>query len=286
MTPKPSLSRASFLKGALLAAALPLLAGCSAQGGASSDASSASQGADGQGDGLAGSHLVFIGDNNFRPYRYVQTADDGTQATVGLDVAVADELASRLGFTYDFQPMSFSGTLPAIQNHQADFSMSLASNPEREETFDFTQGYYQPRVGALTKEGSEVSDVSQLDGRRLSCMTGTVQHQMLMELCPSAEVSTYDTADQAMQEVAAGRVDAYVCDGAEGTSMAEANPGLVCNLLPSDETSDYVGVYRIMGYKGAAFIPAFDGAISDMKADGTLDDLIQTWVGPDFSYGD
>ena len=255
------------------------LAGCSSEPPADAPA-------EGAPEDVAGSHLIFIGDNNFKPYRYVETADDGSSTTVGLDIAVADELASRLGFTYEFKPMSFTGTLPAIQNKQADFSMALASNPEREETFDFTQGYYQPRVGVLTKEGAELADVGALDGRHLSCMTGTVQNQMLTELCPGAQISTYDTADQAMQEVVAGRVDAYVCDGAEGGSMAEANPGLVCTLLPDDETSDYVGAYRIMGWKGAPFIPAFDGALDDMKADGTLEGLIHTWVGPDFSYGD
>lgn len=277
MIKTPTISRAQFLAGTFFAVTLPFIGGCSSQ---EQDTTNESD------EALAGSYLVFIGDNNFKPYRYIQTADDGSQTTVGLDIAVADELAKRLDFTYEFQPMSFSGTLPAIQNHQADFSMSLASNPEREETFDFTQGYYQPRVGVLTKEGAELSDVSQLDGKHLSCMTGTVQNQMLIELCPNAQISTYDTADQAMQEVAAGRVDAYVCDGAEGSSMAEANPGLAETLLPSDQTSDYVGVYRIMGYKGASFIPAFDSAITDMKNDGTLDDLIHTWVGPDFSYGD
>ena len=271
------LGRRSFL-GLLMASGALALVGCSS-GTPAADAPS-----DGV-DGVEGSRLTFIGDDNFKPYRYVETADDGSKKTVGLDIAVADELASRLGFTYEFRPMSFTGTLPAIQNKQADFSMALASNPEREETFDFTQGYYQPRVGVLTKEGAELRDVDALDGCRLSCMTGTVQNQMLTELCPAAQISTYDTADQAMQEVVAGRVDAYVCDGAEGDSMAKANPGLACTLLPDDETSDYVGVYRIMGWKGAPFIPAFDGALDDMKADGTLEELIHTWVGPDFSYG-
>ncbi|MBM6675869.1 amino acid ABC transporter substrate-binding protein [Olsenella uli] len=274
-----SISRSSFLGLLAMGAGALALAGCSSEPPADAPA-------EGAPEDVAGLHFTFIGDNNFKPYRYVETADDGSSTTVGLDIAVADELASRLGFTYEFKPMSFTGTLPAIQNKQADFSMALASNPEREETFDFTQGYYQPRVGVLTKEGAELADVAALDGHHLSCMTGTVQNQMLTELCPNAQISTYDTADQAMQEVVAGRVDAYVCDGAEGGSMAEANPGLVCTLLPDDETSDYVGAYRIMGWKGAPFIPAFDGALDDMKADGTLEGFIHTWVGPDFSYGD
>lgn len=263
------------------AAVLAMLAPCVGCGDSSASGSaSASAG----GDSLKGQHLVFIGDDNFKPYRYVSKQKDGSRKVVGLDIAVADELSKRLGFTYEFKPMPFSGTLTAIQNRQADFSMSLSSNPEREQTFDFTQGYYQPRVGVLTKDGVKVSGIDDLKGLKLTCMTGTVQNQMIAKLLPDAQLTTYDTADQAMQEVKAGRADAYVCDGAEGRAMAEANEGLICTLLPVDETADYVSDYRIMGYKGATFIPRFDKTITAMKKDGSLDKLIAKWVGSDFTY--
>lgn len=276
--PASGVSRRGFLAAAAAGAAALALAGCS--GGdqaADPDGQDAPEAAS-----LEGRSLTFIGDDNFKPYRYVQTGDDGSQTVVGLDIAVADELASRLGFAYAFEPMPFSGTLTAIQNRQADFSMSLSSNPEREQTFDFTQGYFQPRVGVLASSDAAAQSVQDLADLRLVCMTGTVQNQMLTTLLPDAQLTTFDSADQAMQEVVAGRADAYVCDGAEGRSMAEANEGLTCTLLPSDETLDYVGAYRVMGWKGADFIPLFDQAISDMRDDGTLDSLVSEWVGPDF----
>ena len=76
------------------------LAGCGA-GGSGSDASSSAAGTSKK--ALSGQHLTFVGDDAFAPYRYVQKTKSGKKKVVGLDIAVADELARRLGFTYEFE---------------------------------------------------------------------------------------------------------------------------------------------------------------------------------------
>ena len=168
---------------------------------------------------ISGKKLTFVGDNAFAPYRYIEMQSDGSQKTVGLDIAIADEMASRLGFTYDFEPQEFAATLATIQSSDTSFTMAMSSNAERLETFDFTRGYYEPRVGVLTM-GDKVKDIDGLKGKSIACTTGTVQNKFVTAVLPDADVHTYDGGDQCLQEVLAGRIDAYVCDGAEGQSMA------------------------------------------------------------------
>ena len=232
-----------------------------------------------------GKKLTFVGDNAFAPYRYIEMQPDGSQKTVGLDIAIADEMASRLGFTYDFEPQEFAATLATIQSSDTSFTMAMSSNAERLETFDFTRGYYEPRVGVLMM-GDKVEDIDGLKGKSVACTTGTVQNKFVTAALPDADVHTYDGGDQCLQEVLAGRIDAYVCDGAEGQSMVDANPGLVLGLLDRSETEDYVGVYRLMTQKDAPFVSALDSCIADMLEDGTIDTYISKYVGPDFVWGD
>ena len=40
---------------------------------------------------------------------------------MGLDIAIADEMASRLGFSYDFEPQEFAATLASVQGSDASF---------------------------------------------------------------------------------------------------------------------------------------------------------------------
>lgn len=234
---------------------------------------------------LSGQHLTFVGDDAFAPYRYIEMQSDGTQKVVGLDIAVADEMASRLGFTYDFEPQEFAATLASVQASDTSFTMAMSSNAEREQTYDFTRGYYQPLVGVLTLGGNAITSIDDLAGKSIACTTGTVQNKFVTAALPNADVHTYDGGDQCLQEVLAGRIDAYVCDGAEGQSMRDANEGLVLGLLGRDETKDYVGVYRIMATKGASFVSAFDQCVGEMLEDGTIDQFIGTYVGTDFEWG-
>lgn len=284
-----SIGRRAFL--GMMAAGATLapfaLAGCGSTQ-ASSDASSqaaSSATSDASSTGLSGQHLTFVGDDAFAPYRYIEMQSDGTQKVVGLDIAIADEMASRLGFSYDFEPQEFAATLASVQASDTSFTMAMSSNPEREQTYDFTRGYYQPLVGVLTLGGDAITSIDGLSGKSIACTTGTVQNKFVAAALPNADIHTYDGGDQCLQEVLAGRIDVYVCDGAEGQSMRDANDGLVLGLLARYETKDYVGVYRVMATKGASFVSAFDQCIGEMLEDGTIDQFIGTYVGSDFEWG-
>lgn len=278
------MGRRSFLALAAGMAALTPVALTACRQTQSSSSSSTSTDSSSSYD-ISGKKLTFVGDNAFAPYRYIEMQPDGSQKTVGLDIAIADEMASRLGFTYDFEPQEFAATLATIQSSDTSFTMAMSSNAERLETFDFTRGYYEPRVGVLLM-GDKVEDIDGLKGKSVACTTGTVQNKFVTAALPDADVHTYDGGDQCLQEVLAGRIDAYVCDGAEGQSMVDANPGLVLGLLDRSETEDYVGVYRLMAQKDAPFVSALDSCIADMLEDGTIDTYISKYVGPDFVWGD
>lgn len=235
---------------------------------------------------LEGRQLVFAGYDAFKPFRYIETQSDGSEKVVGLDIAVADELASRLGFTYTFDAMPFASILASVQNQQADFSMGFTENEEREQIYDFTQGYFQPRVGVVSKADLEVTSIDDLKGHSVGVVTGTVQYTMAEELLAGEDIQSYDSSDLCLQELLSGRIDAYICDGAEAVYMAEPHSELRSNVLDKEFSTEYLGEYHMMGWKGADFIPVFDNEISAMKQDGTLDELIAQWVGEDFTYGD
>ena len=233
---------------------------------------------------LAGAALTFVGDDAFAPFRSLQVASDGSTKLQGLDIDIMDEMASRLGFTYTFEAQDFAATLASVQGSDTSFTMPMSANDERRQTFDFTRGYYQPLVGVLTTD-DKIETLEGLAGKSIACTTGTVQNKFVESAVEGADIHTYDGGDQCLQEVLAGRIDAYVCDGAEGVAMQAANPSTQLGLLPREATSDYVSVYRIMAVKEASFVPAFDKALAEMLEDGTIDGFIEKWVGPEFVWG-
>lgn len=233
---------------------------------------------------LAGEHYIFAGYDAFKPFRYIEVQSDGSQKVVGLDIAVADELAKRLGFTYEFSAMPFASILASVESGQADFSFGFTYNEDREKIYDFTQGYFQPRVGIVGSNGLDITSIDDIKDLKIGVVTGTVQHTMVTSLLPDADLTTYDTSDLCLQELLSERIDCYLCDGAEAIRMAEPHDSVSAYVLDKDFSSEYLGEYHCMAWKGAPFIELFDETIGEMKEDGTLDALITEWVGADFTW--
>lgn len=233
---------------------------------------------------LAGEHYIFAGYDAFKPFRYIEVQSDGSQKVVGLDIAVADELAKRLGFTYEFSAMPFASILASVESGQADFSFGFTYNEDREKIYDFTQGYFQPRVGIVGINGLDITSIDDIKDLKIGVVTGTVQHTMVTSLLPDADLTTYDTSDLCLQELLSERIDCYLCDGAEAIRMAEPHDSVSAYVLDKDFSSEYLGEYHCMAWKGAPFIELFDETIGEMKEDGTLDALITEWVGADFTW--
>ncbi|WP_307739693.1 transporter substrate-binding domain-containing protein [uncultured Parolsenella sp.] len=285
---RAGLTRRSFLSlmGVGAIAAPLALAGCGASQGATAATTAAASADAASTTDLGGAALTFVGDDAFAPFRSMQPQSDGSQKLVGLDIDVMDEMAKRLNFTYTFEAQDFAATLASVQNSNTSFTMPMSSNDERKQTFDFTRGYYQPLVGALSKGGEPLQTLDALKGKKLTCTSGTVQNKFITAALPDNELTTFDGGDQCLQEVLAGRVDVYICDGAEGLAMQQANPETVLGLLPANDTDQYVSVYRIMAKKGATFIPAFNACVGEMISDGTMDELIAKWTNESFTWGD
>ena len=89
-----AVSRRDFL-GLIAGAAMVAASGCAGSG---ADKGSAAGSAAVAGDDIKGAKLTFVGDDAFAPYRYLETQSDGKQKVVGLDIAIADEMVSRLAF--------------------------------------------------------------------------------------------------------------------------------------------------------------------------------------------
>ena len=117
-----SVSRRDFL-GLLAGTAMVAVSGCAGSG---ADKGSAAGSAAVAVDDIKGTKLTFVGDDAFAPYRYLETQPDGKQKVVGLDIAIADEMASRLGFSYDFEPQDFAATLASVQGNDKAFTMAMS----------------------------------------------------------------------------------------------------------------------------------------------------------------
>ena len=268
------INRRSFLAAAgLTAAALALTAcGGSASSTASSTASSAASSTSAAAEltTVEAGKLTMATNATFPPYE--MTTDSGE--IEGIDVETAKAIAEKLGLELQIDDMDFDAALLSVQQGKADIVMAgVTVTDERKAVMDFSDSYATGIQSIIVPEGSDITSPDDLAGKKIGTQRGTTGYIYCSDDFGDDAVVAYDDGLTAVQALKNGQVDAVVIDNAPATEYVAANPGLV--IL---DTSYAEEDYAIGLAKGSALEDAVNAALEELKADGTLQSIVDKYI--------
>lgn len=257
-------------------AVLSTLAGCASASGGSGEASSG-----GDAKLLTPGTLTICA--NLATPPNIFTEADGTP--VGAEVDIAKAMAKQIDLKTEIKEYAFSGLIPALQASQCDVIMSaLYIKPEREEIADFVP-YLRSGSGVATSK-SNPRKITGLDdslcGTKVVAITGATGASLVDEqsaTCtkdgkPAINVTLTDRPADALQQVIAGQIDAFV-DSAEIVNYYEKQ-----SKGQFVAVGDQVGVIDIGAATlkdDAALHKELQSAFDAIVADGTYGKILDTW---------
>ena len=272
------ITRRSFLAAAgLTAAALALTAcGGSSSSTASSTASSAASSEAASSSAAAelttveAGKLTMATNATFPPYE--MTTDTG--AFEGIDVDTAQAIAEKLGLELQIDDMEFDAALLSVQQGKADIVMAgVTVTDERKAVMDFSDSYATGIQSIIVPEGSDIATPDDLAGKKIGTQRGTTGYIYCSDDFGDENVVAYDSGLTAVQALNNGQVDAVVIDNAPAQEYVAANPGLV--VL---DTSYAEEDYAIGMAKGSALEDVINAALEELKADGTLQAIVDKYI--------
>ena len=278
------ISRRNFIRASALsalgAAAAGALSGCSnnaaSSAAASSVASSASSAAAstsaaaGELTTVEAGKLTMATNAAFPPYE--MTTDAGEFE--GIDIETAQAIADKLGLELQIDDMDFAAALLSVQQGKADIVMAgVTVTDERKAVMDFSDSYATGIQSIIVPEGSDIASPDDLAGKKIGTQRGTTGYIYCSDDFGDENVVAYDDGLTAVQALNNGQVDAVVIDNAPAKEFVAANPGLVI-LDTSYAEEDYaIGVA-----KGSALEDAVNKALEELKADGTLQAIVDKYI--------
>ena len=268
------INRRSFLAAAgLTAAALALTAcGGSASSTASSTASSAASSTSAAAEltTVEAGKLTMATNATFPPYE--MTTDAGEFE--GIDIDTAKAIAEKLGLELQIDDMDFDAALLSVQQGKADIVMAgVTVTDERKAVMDFSDSYATGIQSIIVPNGSDIASPDDLAGKKIGTQRGTTGYIYCSDDFGDDAVVAYDDGLTAVQALKNGQVDAVVIDNAPATEYVAANPGLV--IL---DTSYAEEDYAIGMAKGSALEDAVNAALEELKADGTLQSIVDKYI--------
>ncbi len=210
----------------------------------------------------------------------------------GLEVDIAQELASRLGYAdVEFSTVTPDDRKDKLLSGEVDCLVACYSIADsRLENFDFSPAYYTDATSIMVENSSLVTEVTQLEGGTFGIMSGSNAGPLLaiklneMGIIGDNIISNTDEGTQyegvyvkkypsyadLSQALEEGEVDAAVMDGSiAGTYIDDDRSLLDVNI--SDQ------LYGVATQKDSDLSPRIAEVIQGMLDDGTIAALVEKW---------
>lgn len=197
----------------------------------------------------------------------------------GYEYCMAANIAHRAGLPrVGVVNVSFDA-LVAGQTDKFDIAMAQISiTEERKKVVEFSAPYFSSDIAVLTKKGSGITS-DNIRGKRLGAAVGQTGATFLQDkINPTVKPRIFNDTDSMNAAVASGQIDGAIADTAIVLAFAKQSDG-VLEVVGQYKTGEQYGALYPKGSPNAV---ATNQVIEELKADGTLDKLSQTWLGPAF----
>jgi polar amino acid transport system substrate-binding protein len=255
----------------LAALALVLTAGFAVGcGGDDDDDDGGNGGGGGEDLGLIQDGQLLVGtDTPFPPFEIGQPPD-----ITGYDIEVMNGIAENLGLEVTYQDTSFDTIFRDVANGQFDTAAAASTiTPERQQKVNFTDPYYEAQQALLVPEDSDIASVADLGGTIVGAQDGTTGETYANDETDASEVRGFPEGPDAVAALTTGQVDAVIIDQPVAVDAVEKQGGV--EIVEEIATNELYGF--AVALDNTALLDAMNGALQDLKDDGTIEDLYQQY---------
>jgi ABC-type amino acid transport substrate-binding protein len=222
--------------------------------------------------GLIREGQLLVGtDTPFPPFEIGQPPN-----LTGYDIDLVNRVAEGLGLDVTYQDTSFDTIFR--DTAQGKFDMAVAATtitPEREQTIDFSDPYYQANQSLIVSAGSDIRTVDDLEGATVGAQDGTTGEEYANDETPASQVRGFPEGPDAVNALRAGQVDAVIIDQPVAVDAVEALGGGDIEIAQEIVTSELYGL--VFAQDSDALREAVNEQLLEIKDDGTLADLYQQY---------
>lgn len=229
--------------------------------------------------------------NMFTPFCYL---DDNDQPT-GYDYDVIMAISEKLGDKYAFvvTPDDFSNLLIGLDTGKYDVAVHhFGYTAERAENYLYAKEadmyFGNFRIG-FSKDRTDITDLASCAGKAIATSSGSMAEALLLkwnEENPDQAVNLQYIKDTSVvyQGITSGLYDAFVGSQYDLDTISNQYDGFMkysdYNVTPSDYDC---GAYFVYSKGSDAVQQDIDSALAELREDGTLKTLSETWLGADYT---
>ncbi len=215
---------------------------------------------------------VIYSDKAFPPFEYY---DEESGEYVGLDMDILAAIAEDQGFEYEVKNEGFDPAMTAVQSGQADGMIAgMTIKPEREETFDFSDGYFEDGSILVVAANSDIASEADLQGLTVAAKTGTVSADYTESIKEQYGLTiTYFEDSPSMYQAVVSGAAAACFEDFSVIGWAIKNDGTELKTVGEVVNPGYYG-FAVKKGTNAELIEKFNAGLENIKANGQYEEIL------------
>ncbi|MBR1670439.1 MAG: basic amino acid ABC transporter substrate-binding protein [Butyrivibrio sp.] len=209
----------------------------------------------------------------FPPFEFV--GDDGNPD--GFDMALIKAVGEKIGYDVEIQDMEFDSLVSSIGSKIDVAIAGMTVTEERQKMVDFSDSYYEAVQAVIVPKDSAIATAADLENKKIGVQLGTTGEFIADEIA-GVEVSAYNKAVDAVNDLNNGRVDCVIVDKNPAEVFGAQFPDKV-TVLPGTDFDFEPEFYAIALPKGNTDLAdKINSALKELKEDGTYDSLVAEYI--------
>jgi arginine/ornithine transport system substrate-binding protein len=207
---------------------------------------------------------------------YPPFSEVGTDGKIkGFDIDIANALCAEMKAECTLVPQEWDGMIPALQARKFDAIVAQMSiTEERQRSVLFTDKYSNTPAWLVAKTGTPADQsAAAWKGKKIGVQRTTTHDRYATQHFKDSEIVRYAKQDEVFLDLAAGRIDAVLCDSVAadlGFMKTPAGKGFSRVGAPIDDPKIFgIGAGIAVRKTDAALAQKINAAIKAIRANGT-----------------
>jgi polar amino acid transport system substrate-binding protein len=220
--------------------------------------------------GAAMAQTIRLGtEGAYPPFNFINDAGE----VAGFERDVGDELCKRAALTCEWVTNDWDSIIPNLQSGNYDVIIAgMSITAERDEVINFSENYFPPAASAYAASAADAD----IETGVVSAQVGTIQAGYVAE--SGATLLEFATPDESVAAVRNGEAVAVFADKDFLAPIVAESGGAL--MMVGDPVQLGGGIGLGLRDSDTELKAKFDIAIKAMKADGSLNVLIEKHFGP------
>ncbi len=223
---------------------------------------------------------IIVGlDDTFAPMGFRTEAGE----LVGFDIDLAKAVAAEMGVEVEFKPIVWDAKEMELDSKKIDMIWNgMSKTPERVEKMNLSKPYFNNSIVIMTLADKPIAKKADLAGKNIGTQAASAALEIIKADAIYGDIADglaeYDTYDEAVMDLDAGRLDAVIIDKVAGMYKANMKAGTYA-FAEEDFGED---LYVIGLRKGDdALTERVNKALDAVIASGKAAEISKTWFGED-----